>query len=138
MARLVLADLDTQRRVLAAHEAGHAVALHRHGYPITRVRMWVERGQAFGYTETPADPVALVFLAGLEAGDRVAPYRYVQGPCDDIPDAVEALRGTGVSLGAARAEARRWVRREWRRIARVAAALERKGELSGRQVARLA
>jgi len=132
-----MADIDTQWRVLAAHEAGHVVALHLNGYPIDHVRMWVDGAIARGYTETDADPVALVFLAGLAAGDRAAPRGYLQGACDDIPDAKAALRGTRQSLWSAQADARRWVRREWRRIARVAAVLEREGGMSGRQAARL-
>jgi hypothetical protein len=141
---------DLRRLMHAHHEAGHAIAHTLAGYRVHRVTL--EPGTRGGFMTTAEDGPdpdrihgwLVMLLAGGEAATRFLTKngygtgearRIASGSCNqDRGDFRRDRRGSGISEGRARADARTLVSRHWGRIHRVAVRLDRKGRLSGSQL----
>ncbi|MFC5992918.1 hypothetical protein ACFQE5_01685 [Pseudonocardia hispaniensis] len=129
-------DKSSRRWTVAMHEAAHVVAARQLGWTVRYARI-IRDGDEGVMDDAPphgrdkrevAVESAVISLAGICASARqhwFLPY----GCGHDQRDARKALRGTGMSLGDAKYEARRLVNKHWREIERVARQLYRDGEL---------
>jgi cell division protease FtsH len=113
---------EKERRILAYHEAGHAVMSHLTGdlLPVHKVTI-VSRGQALGYTlNMPSEERYLhtteefedllkVYLAG-RAAEQVVFGRITNGAANDLEKATELSRAMVFDYGMSNAAASRTVR----------------------------
>ena len=113
---------EKERRILAYHEAGHAVMSHLTGdlLPVHKVTI-VSRGQALGYTlNMPTEERYLhtteefedllkVYLAG-RAAEQVVFGRVTNGAANDLEKATELSRAMVFDYGMSNAAASRTVR----------------------------
>ena len=113
---------EKERRILAYHEAGHAVLSHLTGdlLPVHKVTI-VSRGQALGYTlnlpteerylHTTEEFVDLlkVYLAG-RAAEQVVFGRVTNGAANDLERATEVARAMVFEYGMSNASASRTMR----------------------------
>src|SRR5689334_4875997 len=113
---------EKERRILAYHEAGHAVMSHLTGdlLPVHKVTI-VSRGQALGYTlNMPSEERYLhtteefqdllkVYLAG-RAAEQVVFGRVTNGAANDLEKATELSRAMVFEYGMSRASASRTMR----------------------------
>src|SRR5256714_3864521 len=113
---------EKERRILAYHEAGHAVMSHLTGdlLPVHKVTI-VSRGQALGYTlNLPTEERYLhtteefedllkVYLAG-RAAEQVVFGRVTNGAANDLEKATEVARAMVFDYGMSEASASRTVR----------------------------
>jgi cell division protease FtsH len=113
---------EKERRILAYHEAGHAVMSHLTGdlLPVHKVTI-VSRGQALGYTlnmpneerylhttEEFAD-LLKVYLAG-RAAEQIVFGRVTNGAANDLEKATEVARAMVFEWGMSNASASRTMR----------------------------
>jgi cell division protease FtsH len=113
---------EKERRILAYHEAGHAVMSHLTGdlLPVHKVTI-VSRGQALGYTlnlpneerylhttEEFAD-LLMVYLAG-RAAEQLVFGRVTNGAANDLERATELARSMVFEYGMSNASASRTMR----------------------------
>jgi cell division protease FtsH len=113
---------EKERRILAYHEAGHAVMSHLTGelIPVHKVTI-VSRGQALGYTlNLPSEERYLhtteefedllkVYLAG-RAAEEVVFGRITNGAANDLEKATELARAMVFDFGMSNAAASRTMR----------------------------
>jgi cell division protease FtsH len=113
---------EKERRILAYHEAGHAVMSHLTGdlLPVHKVTI-VSRGQALGYTlNMPSEERYLhtteefedllkVYLAG-RAAEQIVFGRITNGAANDLEKATELSRAMVFDYGMSNAAASRTVR----------------------------
>src|SRR5438045_4026084 len=113
---------EKERRILAYHEAGHAVMSHLTGdlLPVHKVTI-VSRGQALGYTlnlpseerylHTAEEFVDLlkVYLAG-RAAEQIVFGRVTNGAANDLEKATEVARAMVFEYGMSNATASRTMR----------------------------
>jgi cell division protease FtsH len=113
---------EKERRIIAYHEAGHAVMSHLTGdlLPVHKVTI-VSRGQALGYTlNLPSEERYLhtaeefedllkVFLAG-RAAEQVVFGRVTNGAANDLEKATEVARAMVFEYGMSNATASRTMR----------------------------
>jgi cell division protease FtsH len=113
---------EKERRILAYHEAGHAVMSHLTGdlLPVHKVTI-VSRGQALGYTlNMPSEERYLhtteefedllkVYLAG-RAAEQIVFGRVTNGAANDLEKATELSRAMVFDYGMSNAAASRTVR----------------------------
>jgi cell division protease FtsH len=113
---------EKERRILAYHEAGHAVMSHLTGdlLPVHKVTI-VSRGQALGYTlNLPTEERYLhtteefedllkVYLAG-RAAEQVVFGRVTNGAANDLEKATELTRAMVFDYGMSNAAASRTMR----------------------------
>src|SRR4051795_4910062 len=113
---------EKERRILAYHEAGHAVMSHLTGdlLPVHKVTI-VSRGQALGYTlnlpseerylHTAEEFVDLlkVYLAG-RAAEQIVFGRVTNGAANDLEKATEVARSMVFEYGMSNATASRTMR----------------------------
>jgi cell division protease FtsH len=113
---------EKERRILAYHEAGHAVMSHLTGdlLPVHKVTI-VSRGQALGYTlnmpneerylhttEEFAD-LLMVYLAG-RAAEQIVFGRVTNGAANDLEKATDVARAMVFEYGMSNASASRTMR----------------------------
>jgi cell division protease FtsH len=113
---------EKERRILAYHEAGHAVMSHLTGdlLPVHKVTI-VSRGQALGYTlNLPSEERYLhtteefqdllkVYLAG-RAAEQIVFGRVTNGAANDLEKATEVARAMVFEYGMSKASAARTMR----------------------------
>ena len=113
---------EKERRILAYHEAGHAVMSHLTGdlLPVHKVTI-VSRGQALGYTlNLPSEERYLhtaeefadllkVYLAG-RAAEQIVFGRVTNGAANDLEKATEVARAMVFEYGMSSATASRTMR----------------------------
>ena len=113
---------EKERRILAYHEAGHAVMSHLTGdlLPVHKVTI-VSRGQALGYTlNLPSEERYLhtaeefedllkVYLAG-RAAEQIVFGRVTNGAANDLEKATEVARAMVFEYGMSSASASRTMR----------------------------
>jgi cell division protease FtsH len=113
---------EKERRILAYHEAGHAVLSHLTGdlLPVHKVTI-VSRGQALGYTlNLPTEERYLhtaeefedllkIYLAG-RAAEQIVFGRVTNGAANDLERATEVARAMVFEYGMSRASASRTMR----------------------------
>ena len=113
---------EKERRILAYHEAGHAVMSHLTGdlLPVHKVTI-VSRGQALGYTlNLPSEERYLhtaeefadllkVYLAG-RAAEQIVFGRVTNGAANDLEKATEVARAMVFEYGMSNATASRTMR----------------------------
>jgi cell division protease FtsH len=113
---------EKERRILAYHEAGHAVLSHLTGdlLPVHKVTI-VSRGQALGYTlnlpneerylHTTEEFVDLlkIYLAG-RAAEQIVFGRVTNGAANDLERATEVARSMVFEFGMSNASASRTMR----------------------------
>ena len=113
---------EKERRIIAYHEAGHAVMSHLTGdlLPVHKVTI-VSRGQALGYTlNLPSEERYLhtaeefedlltVFLAG-RAAEQIVFGRVTNGAANDLEKATEVARAMVFEYGMSNATASRTMR----------------------------
>src|SRR2546423_1531082 len=113
---------EKERRILAYHEAGHAVMSHLTGdlLPVHKVTI-VSRGQALGYTlNLPSEERYLhtaeefadllkVYLSG-RAAEQIVFGRVTNGAANDLEKATEVARAMVFDYGMSEASASRTVR----------------------------
>ena len=113
---------EKERRILAYHEAGHAIMSHLTGdlLPVHKVTI-VSRGQALGYTlNLPSEERYLhtteefedllkVYLAG-RAAEQVVFGRITNGAANDLEKATELARAMVFEYGMSNATASRTMR----------------------------
>jgi cell division protease FtsH len=113
---------EKERRVLAYHEAGHAVLSHLTGdlLPVHKVTI-VSRGQALGYTlNLPTEERYLhtaeefedllkIYLAG-RAAEQIVFGRVTNGAANDLERATEVARAMVFEYGMSKASASRTMR----------------------------
>jgi cell division protease FtsH len=113
---------EKERRILAYHEAGHAVMSHLTGdlLPVHKVTI-VSRGQALGYTlnlpseerylhtKEEFDDLLKVYLAG-RAAEQVVFGRITNGAANDLEKATELTRAMVFDYGMSNAAASRTMR----------------------------
>ena len=113
---------EKERRILAYHEAGHAVMSHLTGdlLPVHKVTI-VSRGQALGYTlNLPSEErylhtteefedLLMVYLAG-RAAEQIVFGRVTNGAANDLEKATELARAMVFDYGMSGASASRTMR----------------------------
>ena len=113
---------EKERRILAYHEAGHAVMSHLTGdlLPVHKVTI-VSRGQALGYTlNMPSEErylhtteefedLLMVYLAG-RAAEQIVFGRVTNGAANDLEKATELARAMVFDYGMSGASASRTMR----------------------------
>ena len=113
---------DKEKRILAYHEAGHAVMSHLVGelFPAQKATI-VSRGQALGYTfNTPAEDrymhtreefvdLMMVYLAG-RAAEEVVFGRITNGAANDLERVTEIARSMVFEFGMSEVAASRTMR----------------------------
>ena len=113
---------EKERRILAYHEAGHAVLSHLTGdlLPVHKVTI-VSRGQALGYTlNLPTEERYLhtaeefadllkIYLAG-RAAEQIVFGRVTNGAANDLERATEVARAMVFEYGMSNASASRTMR----------------------------
>jgi len=113
---------EKERRILAYHEAGHAVMSHLTGdlLPVHKVTI-VSRGQALGYTlNMPSEErylhtteefedLLMVYLAG-RAAEQIVFGRITNGAANDLEKATELARAMVFDYGMSGASASRTMR----------------------------
>jgi cell division protease FtsH len=113
---------EKERRILAYHEAGHAVLSHLTGdlLPVHKVTI-VSRGQALGYTlNLPSEERYLhtteefadllkIYLAG-RAAEQIVFGRVTNGAANDLERATEVARSMVFEFGMSNASASRTMR----------------------------
>src|SRR5262249_16478951 len=113
---------EKERRIIAYHEAGHAVMSHLTGdlLPVHKVTI-VSRGQALGYTlNLPSEERYLhtseefedllkVFLGG-RAAEQIVFGRVTNGAANDLEKATEGARAMVFEYGMSKASASRTMR----------------------------
>jgi cell division protease FtsH len=113
---------EKERRILAYHEAGHAVLSHLTGdlLPVHKVTI-VSRGQALGYTlNLPSEERYLhtteefidllkIYLAG-RAAEQIVFGRVTNGAANDLERATEVARAMVFEFGMSNASASRTMR----------------------------
>ena len=113
---------EKERRILAYHEAGHAVMSHLTGdlLPVHKVTI-VSRGQALGYTlnmpneerylhtTEEFEDLLMVYLAG-RAAEQIVFGRVTNGAANDLEKATELARAMVFDYGMSGASASRTMR----------------------------
>jgi cell division protease FtsH len=113
---------EKERRVLAYHEAGHAVLSHLTGdlLPVHKVTI-VSRGQALGYTLNPPSEerylhtteefvdLLKIYLAG-RAAEQIVFGRVTNGAANDLERATDVARAMVFEFGMSNASASRTMR----------------------------
>src|SRR5205814_1023074 len=113
---------EKERRILAYHEAGHAVMSHLTGdlLPVHKVTI-VSRGQALGYTlNMPSEErylhtteefedLLMVYLAG-RAAEQIVFGRVTNGAANDLEKATELARAMVFDYGMSNATTSRTMR----------------------------
>ncbi len=141
-----LVDDDFEPSNTALHEAGHAVVAHVLGQRVEKVVL-LKKGGGYCVTEwfdeliargcTPAR-VAFEYAVMALAGGTADPDQ-TPSPADVkiAKNAIAEAGGGAAEWARAEAEAKRLVTKHWAVIRKVALALDRFGQISGDQVARV-